>query len=496
MNKKAYIVIGIFLGIFLFVFIIPFLFPGKSTKTTNTTTNGFSGELVFWNLFDEEDLYSGLIQEYQSRHPNVRISYKKYTSLKDYEHDFINELAEGKGPDILAISPSWVEKHAGKLLPMPEASFFYANPAKFKDTFFAVAAKDLIRKEKVANTTEASEKVYALPIMMDSLGILYNRTLLNSDAAKNIPSFSWTDLQQDIKLMTRKSSNGLTLLRSGGALGSMKSISRSMDILHTLMLQNGTKFYDANNQDVTLLAPTYSSGRSYIPSADALTFFYSFGNDKSVNFSWSDTFVEDKPEDKELGAFAKGKVAMIFGYSYYISELERLINQYKTTSSSSLVSYDALRTASLPQVIDSASANETKLTLANYFPLAVAKNSKSPETSWDFINFLAQQDQQRYLFRKGKKLSARFDLTDEQIKDPLYGSFARQNIYATSIAIPDPDALGQAYMQNFSQLQKGTVDENAFLKSIQMTLQCQLDKQNQKKSTPACVNESQIDLQR
>ncbi|MFN7160207.1 MAG: extracellular solute-binding protein [Candidatus Gracilibacteria bacterium] len=485
MSKKALIVIGSFFGILFLFLVLPFIFGGKpASTTTGSTRSNPGGEIVFWNLFDEQDLYAGLFQLFESRNPKVKVVYKKYTNIHDYESDFINELAEGKGPDIIAIQPSWLLKHKGKLVPMPEKSFYYGNADKFKDTFLGPAADDLIIKEKDTATKQDKSFVYAVPVSMDSLGVIYNRDLLIKYAAKNIPASTWQGFEEDAKKIVRKSADGTQLLRGGVALGDMESLSRSMDIVELMMLQNGVRFYDQTMREVSMLSSVYASGRSLNPAEDALAFFTSFGKNRNVNFSWSPQLTAEKPADRDMGAFVQSKVGMIFGYSYYINDLTNLANQYKTSSAKDIISADYIRGAEIPQITDTTSGAETsKAALANYFPLSVTKSSKNPQYSWELINFLAQPEQQQFLFRKGKKLTSRFDLVDEQMKDPVYGAFVKQNIYAKSVLIPDVDKLYTVFKEQFVDLNAGRKDEKQVLVEIQKELQCQLDKLNAESGT-------------
>lgn len=108
-----------------------FLFSGciakeqapKASKTEPIT-------LVYYKLFDDEDVMKPLIQQYQSAHPNVTIVYKKYTDPVEYENLIINELAQGEGPDVFSMPNYWFLRNVKKLTPMPTATFCHNSLSK------------------------------------------------------------------------------------------------------------------------------------------------------------------------------------------------------------------------------------------------------------------------------------------------------------------------------------------------------------------------------
>ena len=76
-------------------------------------------QIVFYNLFDPEDAVRGQIQAFQSAHKDISIIYKKFQDVEEYEQAVINELAEGRGPDIFAIRNDWLPNYQRKLAPAP-----------------------------------------------------------------------------------------------------------------------------------------------------------------------------------------------------------------------------------------------------------------------------------------------------------------------------------------------------------------------------------------
>ena len=79
MNLKKYTSIILILSFSL-------VFSGCRSKIGPDTGTGGAAteilkELVVWNLYDNSDSLQGQIQAFQSSHPGVRISYKKFVNI-------------------------------------------------------------------------------------------------------------------------------------------------------------------------------------------------------------------------------------------------------------------------------------------------------------------------------------------------------------------------------------------------------------------------------
>ena len=144
-------------------------------------------KLIFYNLFDPEDALRGQIQAFESNNKDVDVIYKKFHNVDEYEAVILNELAEGRGPDIFAIRNDWLPKYQRKLIPAPAEIYV---PQKFTDTFFGVATDDL-----VAVDDEGIEQVWGVPLYIDTLALYYNKQLFRDNLpSTNKPGETWTDI--------------------------------------------------------------------------------------------------------------------------------------------------------------------------------------------------------------------------------------------------------------------------------------------------------------
>lgn len=472
MTKEAKIKIGIIVAIIVALLVGPFalgfIFGGGKTQNAPAIT------LRFWNLYDEQSLYTGMFQEFASQRTNAKISveYKKYTDINELESDLVNELAEGKGPDIVSIEPSWIKKHLGKLSPMPSQYFDNAKPDRFRATFVPAAANDLIVNQ------QGTEQVYAVPISMDTLGIMYNSDYMLNNLSRGAPAEDWQTFVDDATRFVRANRAQTRVTRTAVALGRIDNMTRGLDLLELLMMQFGAKFYDQTGERITLSDPTPGSGSSGFAAADALDFFTSFSKPGTDSFLWDANLASDLPDPNDLGAFVTGQIGMMFAYPYQVSDAEKLISQYQTQRSDA-IQPDVIKVAPAPQRIDpnaSVSSSTQRIALANYYPLAVPLNSKNKTAAWDLINFLSQPEQQRFMFQQGKKISANVGVIPEEVRDPTYGAFARQNTYARSVFMPEPDKMKDLFNDQVNQIISGKLESLDAVRNIQLVWQCYLNK--------------------
>ncbi|MEK7209710.1 MAG: ABC transporter substrate-binding protein, partial [Patescibacteria group bacterium] len=200
-------------GLLVLVGLLGFLFGRKSPPAS-------TAQLEFWGT-DSPAVWETIISAYQTANPGVGIKYVQKNSA-GYEKELLNSLASGRGPDIVFIQNTWLNKHLNKLSPAPPNSM---NITAFKDIFMDVATKDLIR----------SGQVYAVPFYVDTLGLYYNKSLYNNAGLINSPK-TWEEFNQVVKQISQKDDDG-NIIRSGAALGTAGNVNYASDILQMIMLQ-------------------------------------------------------------------------------------------------------------------------------------------------------------------------------------------------------------------------------------------------------------------
>jgi ABC-type glycerol-3-phosphate transport system substrate-binding protein len=367
-------------------------------------------DLTWWQPFDDQSVVQPLIDAFQKANPKTHIHYVQ-KNVDTYEEELIDALAAGQGPDIFAIHNDWLPKHKDKLAPAPTSIFSLRD---YQQNFVEVAISDFV----------SDDKVYAVPLGLDVLTLYYNKDILSSAGIARSPA-TWEELVNMVPKITRQDNQG-NFLRSTVALGTSDNVNRAPDILELLMLQNGTQFYspDFNNSAMGQNL-TDDKGNPFSPAARALEFYTQFANPAKVTYTWN------SQSNNSIEAFAAGKVAMIFSYSYLRPTL---------AAKAPFLNYGI---APVPQ-IDSV---RNKINFANYWGQGVSKQSQNTQAAWTFLKFITQSNVLTKYYEVQKQASPRKDIIEKQISDPDIGIFAENALTAKSVYKPDSNAIESVFLQ-------------------------------------------------
>jgi len=216
-----------------------------------------------------------------------------------------------------------------------------------------------------------------------------------------------------------------------------------------MMLQYKVKFYNdaLNRAEFSKQSAIGTSSINYNPATEALKLYTSFGLASHKNYTWNEYMADAASPVKEIEAFARGKVATIFGYSYLYEQIKEQIEELKKKNVPT-IDPGVIRVSSVPQVNDPATSTEKRDAYANYFVETVGRNTEHPEVAWDFLMFISSKDNIAYYNEKTRRPTSRRDQIEEQKADPIYGVFAEQVGYAESLLIYDwqlyADIFGKA----------------------------------------------------
>jgi len=348
--------------------------------------------LEIWGVYDEPSVFTDLIKAYQKQNKCVSIKYEK-KNFTDYEEGLINAFASDKEPDIWLIHNTWLPKHKDKIKEMPEILLPFNS---FRETFVDVVENDL----------SENNKIYGLPLYVDTLALYYNKDFFNT-AGITSPPETWDDLIEDLDKLTKKNQWG-AIERAGIALGIAENVNRSTDILALLMLQNGTKMVSDDKKSATFDKSILREGSSYYPGQDALRFYTDFANPSKRNYTWN------KQMPYSIDAFIEGKTAIMINYSHHIPTIK------------SKAPYLNFGIAPMPQL----KGRNFDINYANYWAFTVSKNTKAPDEAWKFIVYLTNKENSQIYLEKTKRPPGRRDLVDWQKNDLELGVFAKQSLTA------------------------------------------------------------------
>ncbi|MBI3290917.1 extracellular solute-binding protein [Candidatus Falkowbacteria bacterium] len=376
-------------------------------------------ELTWWGVMDNPDDFREIITAYRSVHPNITINYRRLRA-EEFEKELLDALAEDRGPDIFSIRNTWVNEYLTKIEPLPPSTrlAYEATQRSLgikEETIIEVRETPSLTAAQVKNNfvdvvyddVTRDDKVYGLPLSLDTLALFFNRDLLNN-AGIPLPPSKWLDLQQSVRQATLQNQNG-DLIQSGIALGRAENVEVGVDILSLLMMQNGAEMTDGRNITFGLVPQSFPD-RSYNPGPEAVRFYTEFSDPTKEVYTWNETF------PSSIDAFAEGRVAMVFGYNFHIPRLE--------AKRQGKLNYGI---AKVPQI-----EGRPEINFANYWVQTVSKKSPHINEAWDFVQFATKRDQARKYLEKTQKPTALRSLIEEQAADDGLLPFVDQLLTAKS----------------------------------------------------------------
>lgn len=368
------VILGI-VAIILFIFfvkqiVIPHLPQSKNEKVT----------LTYWGLWEDENVMRSVLSDFERQNPNIKVNYIKQDK-KQYRERLLARIQNNLGPDVFRFHNTWLPMLSGTLLPLPEDVI---KKEDFKKWFYPTTQNDLVK----------NGAIYGIPLEIDTLSLFVNNDLFQN-AQASVPQ-TWEDFIVVSRRLTVKDENG-QIKTAGAALGTFDNITHSPDIISLLFVQNGAK----------LKSLSETSGAS-----DALNFY--------TAFAIGDGSVWDKNQDMSILTFAKGNLAMYFGYSWDVFTI-KAVNPN--------LSFDIYPVPRL---------QNRNATIASYWAEGVSVRSKYQKEAFVLMQFLARKETEQKLFSQQAKTRffgepyARSDLAETLKDNKLVYPFVRQGNDAVS----------------------------------------------------------------
>lgn len=453
--------------IFIIFFLMIFVGTGCTKVESGATKEKMKKvNLTYWRVWDGPDTFAPIIAKYNELHPFVQVDYK-LIRYEEYEQKLLEAFASDRVPDLFSIHNTWTRKYQSRnwLTPMPAQTVMAYPEVKgsikkeivtvlrtnvspslndIKSQFVDVVYDDIVIKDN-----KGKAGVYGLPMGIDTLLMFVNRDLFNNAGITEIPKFWNVEFQQTVRRLTKQDNKG-QIIQSGVALGGGHNVDRSSDIVSILMMQNGTEMMNLDNTLITFSAkPTDNLSESKIPGEDALRFYTDFANPAKEVYSWNNTM------DNSLDLFIRGKVAIIFGYSYMLEQIKAGNPKMN------------LVVARLPQIEDSDPVN-----FANYWVETVASKSAHPDEAWDFIKFATAAEQVPSYLSATKKLTAIRRLVEKQKQDLELGPYVDQVLTSKSwYKGNDANSAEQIMRQMIDSVAKGELNVSQALEEANSKVQ-------------------------
>lgn len=418
-DKKIFIILGAVLAVVVVIFVLSFGARGKKACSGEECLKQAGAvTLTMWTPIGDKESYAPMAEQLKEKYDMVLDIIEKDPNT--YEDDLVNDIASGKGPDILMMRNDWVPKHYTKLYPMPFSESRYSDSVKdYKALFPPVVGDEMVGGDK---------DIYGVPISSDPLVMYVNRDILSStlsryrkadinigtdseDLLRRYPT-NWNELQRLVQLVTVK--NGNNIETAGAALGTENNIEYAQDILYLMMLQNGTQFTTSDGKSATFHLPQTAQNDSNVYlGTEALKLYTSFANPSSSVYTWNESM------PSAMNMFINGKLAVMIDYASRDSYIKQVVPTL------------GYQIYPLPQVRQTTSPNG----FMKYWSYCVNRNSKYGAASWTVINsvFFDEKYVDRYL-----QSSQRYPIITRNLQAPKNANKIDGQIYkAKSVYKPD-----------------------------------------------------------
>ncbi|OGH21857.1 MAG: hypothetical protein A3F31_02495 [Candidatus Levybacteria bacterium RIFCSPHIGHO2_12_FULL_38_12] len=361
-------ILGVLVILVVGFLLVNFVFSKLSKKSEAVT-------LTYWGLWEDQNIFKGVIEDFQKQNPNITVNYIKQ-DIKDYRERLMVRTQNGTGPDIFRFHNTWIPQLSNIVLPLPKD---IVTVSEFQNNYFLVTQTDIIK----------NGALYGVPLGIDTLSLFINLDLFKS--AGYTPPTNWDDFLRIARGLTVKDESG-KIKTSGASMGTFDNVNHAPDIISMLMLQNGTNVRNISENPKA--------------ASEALLFYVSFA--KPPDNVWDQTL------EQSLTAFAKGKAGMYFGYSWDVFTIKALNPNL------------AFDVKEVPHLFG------RNITTASYWIEGVNVKSKHQKEALLFLKHLAQKQTAEKLFTTESKTRlfgepyARIDSAETLKSNPLVYPFVKQ----------------------------------------------------------------------
>jgi len=393
---------------------------------------------VGWSARELKE-FKGVVTEYDAKHPDVNV--KVVGSINDTK--ITNAIRSGNAPDVVS-------------------SFTSANVGVYCGTGAWVDLSPYLKKDHIDLSqfpktslyyTQFKGKRCALPLLADSYGLYYNKTLF-AKAGISRPPKTISELTADAKKLTQRSGGKITVAGFDPFWGMYSG--NFADMTNYAPLYGGQYF---NGKGKAVLADRFAWSK-LLRWQKGLVDWY--GYDKLVRFQagFGDEF-------SASNAFEVGKLAMMMDGEWRVAFIA--------------AEHPELKYGTAPMPVDDAHPELYGAGSVNGTIIGIPKGGKNPDQAWALVKYLTTDNHALARFSNGIRNvpSTRSSAKSKELKpDPNFATFIRifNNKHSTTAPIT---AAGNA---NLSLISRFTVKYQAGkVKNLHdglKTLDRQIDAQN------------------
>lgn len=419
MPKNRVILIGVGV-LFVLILGVVFIFFSRTPATS-----GPAVLLKIWGT-DSKEAFAGVFAAYNTGRPNVTLEYTQVPEDK-YADELVNAFATGKGPDVFMIGNNDVRKYSRLMAP---ATSTQLRASQLGSVFPQAVSENLIYRGLV----------YALPLYIDTLALVYNRDKLDQ-AGIAVPPPTWEEFVAAVPRLRSENAQGQLLAAAAGIGGTEKTVMHAADIVSLLMLQNGAILSDPNGE--ARFADAVNG-----KGIEAFQFYLDFANAGSNAYTWN----ESRPNSLE--SLLAGNTAMAFAYRDDIAGFAKKSPFLKWSI------------APMPQIQGNSAVNYPR-----YDALAVWVGSRNQTWAWDFVIGVTTNETAMAAYSAAANRPAALrTLLAKQVNSAELGIFAKQALTARSWAVPDYDKMRSIMSDAITKVLRGETAPETALKEAETAI--------------------------
>jgi multiple sugar transport system substrate-binding protein len=366
------------------------------TGTNTTAAAAESGDVTLnvtgWSSSPAED---ALVQQgfdnFTKKYPKIHV---KWSPIPDaYDTKMRANVASGNVADVFYLQPPMAQEY------IPSGKLLNLSPYMARDNVAASTYYDsLLQPFDCADGT-----VYGIPKDWNTLGLVYNKTMLQAAGLSDPSTWSWSDLQNAAQKMTQGAVKGIALPPDASRMGAFLVASGGQ------MLSSDGKSAAFNNS----------------VGVDAATYYTSFEKNKTGAM----------PKDLGAGwdgeAFGKQQVAMTIEGGWLIPFMAK--------------TYPSVQYGIVP-LPKSASGQRGNLIFTNAW--AAYSKTQHPDAAWKLIQYMTGQEYQTQVLHAGFALPTIQSLAS----DSYFSDHPDVKALADGAAYGKADFYGPADSQIHSEL--------------------------------------------
>jgi len=370
---------------------------------------------VVWGPISQGD-FAQLISHINIDGSVADISYEQHDSKK-IDQDFVNALAEGRGPDIIIFPDNKFLQYRNKLYNIPYANF---PERQYLDTYLDSTSVFL-----------GKDGVWAIPFMVDPLVMYWNKATFNAESL-TIPPKKWSELANLTDKIVKKNPVG-GISKALVAMGEYRNINNAKDILTSLIFQLRNPISITSEVDRDEIKYVLDQ-KGVKDSISAVDFYTSFSNPSSPLYSWNRSF----PNAND--AFSAGDLALYFGKASELNNI-RASNPNLYFDVAPILSSD-----------DPVSGSRGKATV---YLMALVKNTKNLAGGFSALTYLTNSDSQKFWSELTGIPPARRDLLGTSPSNPFQAVFYKSAIQSETWLDPNPDQSSLAFQDMIESIATG-----------------------------------------